>query len=144
MRNLILAILLIGSANASGQDTTEVMAIKSMMEKTYLHVLCENGDPEVLRQSFHPSFHMYVSHDGQTELRTFEDWIARLKKNRNPGKEKGTWQFKYVDVTGATASLKVELYEKGKLKYTDYFTLYKLEDGWKVFAKAFTYHGGSH
>lgn len=142
MKNLILAILLMGSATAFAQNSEEEKAIKSMMETTYLHVLCENGDPEVLRQSFHPNFHMYVSNNGQAELRTFEDWIARLKKNRNPDKEKGSWKFKYVDVTGTTASLKVELYEKGKLKYTDYFSLYKLEDQWKVVAKAFTYHGG--
>ncbi|MCP5049062.1 MAG: nuclear transport factor 2 family protein [bacterium] len=45
-----------------------------------------------------------------------------------------------IDVTGATAMVKLEVYRDGKRKYTDYLTLYKVKEGWRVMTKLFTFH----
>ena len=41
-----------------------------------------------------------------------------------------------MNVTGNTASARVEVYRDGKHTFTDYLLLYKFTDGWKIVSKA--------
>jgi len=45
-----------------------------------------------------------------------------------------------VDVTGNSAMVKMEIHEDSKQIYTDYFLLYKFDDGWKIVSKTFYSH----
>jgi hypothetical protein len=50
--------------------------------------------------------------------------------------EKGDLKITEVDITGNAASVKVvEVYEKSK--YTDYLSLLKFADGWKIVKKIY-------
>ena len=45
--------------------------------------------------------------------------------------------FTQVDVTGSAALVRLELYRNGKHAFTDYLSLYKLSEGWRIVAKTF-------
>ncbi len=66
---------------------------------------------------------------------TQEQWYKGFEKSSGK-EEKGDLQIASVDVTGKAASVKVvEIYE-GSM-YTDYISLLKLADGWKIVNKIF-------
>ena len=45
-----------------------------------------------------------------------------------------------VDVTGDAAVARVELYKDGKHIYSDYMSLYRFDDGWKIVGKIYHRH----
>ena len=49
-------------------------------------------------------------------------------------------KFVIIDLTGNSSFVKMEIYEDSKHIYTDYFGLYKFEDGWKIVNKIFYGH----
>ena len=46
-----------------------------------------------------------------------------------------------MDVTGNAATVRLELYRDGKHAFTDYLSLYRFPDGWKIVSKTFQAHG---
>ena len=69
--------------------------------------------------------------DGET-LKRYEisDWVAGVEKRKNkagfdPAKNAWEANFASIDVTGGSASVKIELSRDGKLVYTDYLSLLK-------------------
>ncbi|MEQ9266251.1 MAG: nuclear transport factor 2 family protein, partial [Balneolaceae bacterium] len=55
-------------------------------------------------------------------------------------KNKWEYQFTSVDVTGNSAAVKLELYNEGKHVYTDYLSLLRFDDEWKIVAKVYHQH----
>ena len=108
----------------------------------------ERKDIAAIAEGFHEDFHMYVYYNEEVSVRTREKWMDILQKNRDKAKAKPTGkpknknslEFGLVDVDGQTAIAKLLISSNGKLKYTDYFTLYKIDGDWKVMTKLFTFH----
>jgi hypothetical protein len=74
---------------------------------------------------------------------TLENWIARLEesKEKNPTlTEKTTHKFEIVELTGNAAIARIELFKDGKHIFTDFMSLYKFDDGWKIVNKIFYRH----
>jgi hypothetical protein len=75
---------------------------------------------------------------------TLEEWIARLEKGnreRTGPRPAIRHEFTAVDVTGNAATVRLELYRDGKHTFTDYLSLYRFPDGWKIVSKTFQTHG---
>ena len=75
---------------------------------------------------------------------TLEEWIARLEKGnreRTGPRPAIRHEFTGVDVTGNAATVRLELYRDGKHAFTDYLSLYRFPDGWKIVSKTFQAHG---
>ena len=49
-------------------------------------------------------------------------------------------EYAVVDVEGNAAVARVEIYRDGKHTFTDYLSLYKFPDGWKIVGKIFQSH----
>jgi len=45
-----------------------------------------------------------------------------------------------VDITGAAATVKIDLWRDEVHTFTDYLSLYKFADGWKIVGKTFYRH----
>ncbi len=45
-----------------------------------------------------------------------------------------------MDVTGSAAAVELELAQNGKRIFTDYLSLYKFPDGWKIVGKIYHRH----
>lgn len=140
-----LALLICGLYTIAQSLPQEEKAIKNEVTKTYIEPLYLGGSVETLEARLHEGFEMFVFHHGEFSKRSKKQWIERLKEVRsrpkkNSTKQERTFKFALIDVTGQTAAVKLEIFYDGKLKFTDYLTLYKLEEGWKVLSKFFTMH----
>jgi hypothetical protein len=85
------------------------------------------ADAALMRGGVHPSFRMLVLKDGVLTPVTLDEWAARI-------------EFTDVDVTGDAAVVRLELHRGGKHTFTDYLSLYRFPDGWKIVSKIFHAH----
>ncbi|MCE7992979.1 MAG: nuclear transport factor 2 family protein [Roseivirga sp.] len=145
--SLIISLsLLFLSANGMAQEPSEKEAIKQAIIQTYAHPLYGGGSLEDIRAGLHEGFEMFVLYQGEFRKSSKAEWIKRLEevrsrpKKSNRPKVKRSYEFAMIDVTGQTAMVKLEVFQDDTLKFTDYLTLYKFEDGWKLMSKLFSFH----
>lgn len=131
-------------AQNQAEIAADESAIKRIVEEFYLEVIFGNKDITELEKGFHPDFNMYVLYQNQIDKRSLQKWMDRLKSvragNASAKNPHFTHNFKLIDITGPTGVVKLEIYADGKLKYTDYLTLYKFQEGWRIMTKMFTQH----
>jgi hypothetical protein len=99
-----------------------------------------------MREGFHHDFAIYYFSDESNYRRyPIDDWIANTEKYKassdfDKEKAKADCKIVSIDVTGVCASAKIEIRDTGKLEWTDYLSLLKFEDGWKIIAKVANKH----
>lgn len=96
-----------------------------------------------MRRGFHPDFRMLVLADGKMTAVTLDEWTARIEKAAaNPAAPKFAIrsEIPQVDIIGTAATVKVELWRNDVHTFSDYLSLYKFADGWKIVGKTFYSH----
>lgn len=140
--SVVMVLLTILSAFAWNQD--EKPAVIKVVEEAYVQGVHANPDGEAMRQGFHAEFIMFVQEGSKINKVTRDEWITRIEaakaKSANKPRPEIKAEFPLVEVTGSAAIVKVELYRDGKHTFTDYISLYKFEEGWKIVAKTFYRH----
>ncbi|MEM1178018.1 MAG: nuclear transport factor 2 family protein [Acidobacteriota bacterium] len=143
--SILTVLLLAVPAAADGHE--EADAIKSLIEKSYVHGAFNELNPEAMTAGFHPDFAIF-SPDGEN-IRKFPigEWSERTAERKadpkfNAAENKWTHNFASVDVTGHAASVKIELSKDGTLVFTDYLSLLKFDSGWRIVGKVYFRHGG--
>ena len=115
----------------------EIEAVEKVVW-TYLDGLYE-GDTGKLGQAFHEVSHLYSMDKGSVADLPREKWFE-LVKGRPSAKTRGlkrTDRIVSIDLSGPeTAFVKLECSMHPRY-FTDYLTLLKLENGWKVVSKTF-------
>ena len=118
-------------------------AVKAVVKSAYVDGVHAKADPALMRAGFHPSFRMLVLKDGAVTPVTLDEWAGRIEKGaaerKGPGPEI-RHEFTHVDVTGNAAVVRLELHRNGKHTFTDYLSLYRFPDGWKIVSKIFQAH----
>jgi hypothetical protein len=144
MQKSVSAAILAASATVAGSpaagEPADVEAVKAVVTSAYVEGVHRQGDPALMRAGFHPDFRMYTLRDGKLGFVTLDEWaerIARGAKERKGPAPKVEADFTSVDVTGSAAVARVELRREGKHVFTDYLSLYKLPEGWRIVAKTF-------
>lgn len=115
----------------------EIEAIENVV-RTYLDGLYE-GDTGKLAQAFHEGSHLYCMSDGGVADVPRAKWFEFVK-GRQSAKSQGlrrTDRIVSIDLSGPeTAFVKLECSIHPRY-FTDYLTLLKLRDGWKVVSKTY-------
>jgi hypothetical protein len=130
---------------ASAQDAdTDRNAIEAVVRSAYVDGVHAKPSAALMRQGFHPDFHMFVlQRDGKMAAVTLDDWAARIEKGaaerKGPPPEVKA-DFTRVDVTGSAAVVQLQLHRDGKHVFTDFLSLYRFPEGWKIVAKIFYNH----
>lgn len=140
--NLILILLLFCLPVALFAQSEEE-AVKKVVQEAYIDAMQNLGDLKKARQGFHPDFEMLLFRDGQMSKLPIGTWIERIEQRKaNPATTPPniTGKFINVEITGTVAMVKLELHRDGKRIFTDYISLYKFEDGWKVVSKVYYQH----
>ena len=121
----------------------EAEAIKGVIENAYIEGIHGSVDEDIVKSGFHEDFTMLVLQDGKMNKVGIDTWLERLWANKvnnpNAPSPETTHQFEFVDVTGHTAAVKLQVFRDGNLFATDYMFLYKFDDGWKIVSKVFTF-----
>jgi hypothetical protein len=115
----------------------EIEAIEKVVW-TYLDGLYE-GDAGKIARAFHEGSHLYSMHEGGVADLPREKWLEMMRGRPSP-KSKGlkrTDRVVSIDLSGPeTAFVKLECAIPPRY-FTDYLTLLKLNDGWRVVSKTF-------
>jgi len=137
-----LIVLLVVPAAALAQAPGDEEAIKALVQTAYVDGLQNLGDLEKTRAGFHADFVLLGLRDGALTRLPIAEWIASAGKRKADGAKPPltTCKFLAVDITGSAASVKLELHQNGTRIFTDYLSLYKFPDGWKIVGKIYYRH----
>lgn len=118
-------------------------AIKNLILTAYVDGLQNNGDLDATREGFHPGFELLVFKNDMVSKFPIYNWIIyeEMGQVKNPDplteEEITSCEFEFIDITGTAAVAKIHLSKGGKKIYTDYLSLYKFVDGWKIVSKIY-------
>ena len=135
MTALACAVLVPLAASAADGDRA---AIESVIKAAYVEGVHVKGDPALMRKGFHPDFKMFVLREGALTTLTLDEWAGRIERGareRTGPAPQIRAEFPIVDVTSNTAVARVEIHRDGKHIFTDYLSLYRFADGWKIVGK---------
>ena len=144
-----MTVVFFSFINASNNDdrvSEDEQAVKSLVLGAYVNGAFNKLDAESMEQGFHKDFAIYSPKGDEISKYKIADWVAGVKKRRdgdydaNAAKNKWEHKFAAVDVTGHAAQVKIELHNQGKHVYTDYLSLLRFGDDWKIVAKVYYKH----
>lgn len=135
----------ISFAFAGGDDDmkTEQDAIRNVIQTAYVDGLQNKGDLDYTRKGFHEGFELLGVYNNNLTKYPIYTWIdyAESAKEENPDPptddEIVSVKFLDIDITGTAAVAKIELHRGGKHIFTDYLSLYKFDEGWRVVSKIY-------
>jgi hypothetical protein len=142
----LFVIALASKAMLYSETDVDKAAVETLIEGAYINGAFNDLDTETMRAGFHPVFKIHgVNNDALREY-PIDDWIAGIEKRKaaadfDPSDQKWDHKFVFVDVTGDAAVAKIELFKDSKHVYTDYLSLLKFSDGWKITDKVYFRHG---
>lgn len=139
---VVLIALAFAPAILGAQEAADEEAIETLVQTAYVDGLINLGDLERTRAGFHPDFVLLGLQNGQLTRLPIADWIAGTEKRKAQGQKSPemTCQILQVDITSSAAVVKLELHREGKHIFTDYLSLYKFPDGWKIVGKIYHRH----
>lgn len=141
---IVMLALLMVAGTVMAQSNQDEEAIKKVVDVAYIEGLHNGGDLQASESGFHPGFNLLIFRNNMLEFLPIYNWIQMTKQRRKtqtePDKEKTTCVYKNIDITGNAAVAKIELYRSDKLIFTDYLSLYKFEEGWRVVSKIYFRH----
>lgn len=123
------------------EDETTIQAV---ILSAYRDGLCNVGDIEAVKKGFHPEFRLLGIKDNALTILPIVDWMKRTEEKKAAGKFPPAvlvaMEFPLIDVTGNAAMAKVKFLVGDKHVYTDYLSLYRFAEGWKIVNKIYTSH----
>jgi len=137
MAGAVIVTITAGGAMAAEEERR---AIESVIRTAYIEGVHVKGDPALMRKGFHPDFRMFMLKDGALTTITLDEWAGRIEKaakERTGPAPQIRAEFPLVDITNSEAVARVEVHRDGKHIFTDYLSLYKFADGWKIVGKIF-------
>lgn len=134
---LFIGFLFAGNIKA---QKTDKEAVKNVIQKAYVDGLHNLKDLSETEKGFHPGFNLLGIRNNMLTKYPIYNWIESAKKRKAEKKEehpKTTCKFPLIDITGNAAIAKIELYRKDKQIFTDYLSLYKFDEGWRIVGKIY-------
>ena len=147
---MAIMMLIAFSACTDSRDAANNAAAEAVMtviRDAYVHGIHIDRDVDAVRKGFHHTFNMLILQDDQITEYPLDVWIqgieASLETNPGPSEVKTTHKFSIVDATGSAAIARIEIFRDDVHIYTDYMSLYRFSDGWKIVSKIFYRHPDS-
>lgn len=137
----IFSVLSCGQFSAQNAEVNpENEAIKKVIVDAYIDGVFNKGDASLIRKGCHPDCDVLVLAEGRLMKAQAYSYADRFEKNPGPVLEGITYKFTDIHVTGYAGLAIVEIFHEGKPVYTDYISLYKFDDGWKLVTKIYYSH----
>ena len=127
------ALVFLASAAAQAQPAAEAGARVPLELYIKGHA---TGNGEFWRQAFHPSARIEGIREGKLVSRTREEFAAGASGKPADDEAQRRRRIVSLDVVDDAASAKIEL-DYPKVKFTDYFTLLKVDGEWKIMSKVY-------
>jgi len=142
--SVFLALSLCGFWLSAATVQEDEAAITSVILSAYRDGLINVGDVEAVKKGFHPEFRLLGLKDNILQILPIADWIARTETKKAAGKFPppvlAAFEFPLIDICGDAAVVKVKFFLGDKLTFTDYLSLYRFTEGWKIVNKIYASH----
>jgi hypothetical protein len=142
--HVLLMFVLMSLVVQARTNDKEITSIKKVIQSAYVEGIQNEGDIAKIDAGIHPDFNLLgIGENGTIWKLPIAEWkekvIQRKKDGKLPRDKENLVSVKFfsVDVTGTAAVAKFEFYVGEQLKYVDYISLYKFEDGWKLVSKIY-------
>mgnify|MGYP001813382343 CR=1 FL=1 len=135
---LVLSLVAAAAPTFAG-DSDPIAVVQS----AYVDGIHRNSDAAAMKAGFHEDFVMFVNADEGVRMVTRDDWAARIEKAAADPERKTydiSAEVETIGESGNAAVVKVELSRDGKYVFTDFLSLYKTPEGWKIIAKIYQRH----
>jgi len=149
-KNILLILIIVTFTSfVFAQDTpdqkNEEKEIIKVVTESYMEGISNIGDVKAIKKGFHPGFNILgVSGNDNLWKYPIYSWIEsveqKLKDGKFPPEEKITFKFPLIDITGNAAIAKIQYFKGEQQIYTDYLSLYKFKEGWRIVNKVFFEH----
>ena len=138
----LLFLFMVSTSFLSADDKAD---IERVITSSYFNGAFNELDTESMRKGFHPDFAIFSASGNKISRYPIDTWIKNIEKrkqapNFDPESSKMDCKIAALDITGGSAAAKIELSKDGNMIYTDYLSLLKFEDGWKIVAKVYYAH----
>ena len=130
----IFTLVLLGLTASVPAQTDEKAAVRVPLEN-YIKGH-ETGDGEYMKKAFHTEGNMIFVRDGKYMTRSFAEYIKGFTGKPAADEKDRKRSIEAIDVVGNAAVAKVIL-DYPTVKFTDYFTLLKIDGEWKIINKSF-------
>ncbi|MFC2167823.1 nuclear transport factor 2 family protein [Acidobacteriota bacterium] len=139
---LFLVLVLVSTSLLRAEDKTD---IELVIKKSYFNGAFNDLDTESMRKGFHPDFAIFSASGNKISRYPIDTWIKNIEEwkqaaNFDPKSQKMDCKIVSLDITGGSAAAKIELSKDGEMVYTDYLSLLKFDDGWRIAAKVYFSH----
>ncbi len=139
MRKLVLCLIAISCVSAGvlystlAQNKEEEGVRQALNYYIQGHV---TGDGENFKKAFHTEAKLFWIREGQLTQRTSAEFAAGATGKPAPDEAQRKRWIESIDITGNAAVAKVIL-DYPNTRYTDYMSLLKIGDEWKIVNKTF-------
>ncbi len=138
-----LVFLAILSTFAFGAD--DRTDVENVIKSSYFNGAFNDLDTESMRKGFHPDFAIFSAKGNEISRYPIDVWIKGIEQRKqNPDFDKSQarmdCKIARLDITAGCAAAKIEISKNGKMIYTDYLSLLKFGNGWKIVAKVYHAH----
>ena len=138
----LLLLVLIGTTSLNADSKADV---EQVIKASYFNGAFNDLDTVSMRKGFHPDFAIFSAKGNEISRYPIDTWIKGIEKrkqdpNFDRAQSKMDCKIASLDVTGECASAKIEISKDGKMVFTDYLSLLKFDDGWKIVAKVYHRH----
>lgn len=140
--SVLITLTLMFGVTAANNNNSEKDAVKSVVKSAYVEGIQNAGNIDDIKKGFHPGFNLLGIRNNSLTKFPIYSWIESVKK-RKEKEEAGpitTCEFEMIDITGNAAIVKIKLFREGKQTFTDYLSLYKFKEGWKIVNKIYHRH----
>ncbi len=138
---LISSVLSCSQFSAQNSEVSpEKEAIKKVIVDAYINGVFNRGDASLIKKGCHPDLDVLILAQGRLMKTPVSFYIDSLEENPGPVRAGTTYKFTDIHVTGYAGLAIVEIFQEDKHIYTDYISLYKFDDGWKLVTKIFYSH----
>lgn len=132
---LLALVTLLAAGFTAASRSADLDAVRVPLD-LYLQGQAE-GDGTYMRQAFHPDARISWTDDGAVAQRTSEEFAALFTRGPAPDEADRHRRIASIDVTGDVAVARLEL-DYPRTFITDYMTLIRVGDDWKIIHKAYT------
>jgi len=137
--SLLALISLLPNAGMHAQNgvdhAVEIEAVKATVQTAYIEGLNNEKNVDKIWSGFHPDFQLlYVRNDTLNSF-SIQQWVAGVERNPEPPEIPARAEFTAVNVAGNAATVQFEVYRGNVHVFSDFMSLYRFSDGWKIVNK---------
>ncbi|MBK9291640.1 MAG: nuclear transport factor 2 family protein [Bacteroidetes bacterium] len=140
MKNTLLAVIMLLLAATGFAQSDDAAVIRALIQESYVQGIHNRTETANIQKGFHPGFEMLSVNNNLLVKFPIYSWLENIRKAMEAGQKPTavtTAEIPLVDVAGNAAVARVELFRDGKHIFTDYMTLYRFDEGWKIVSKIF-------